>query len=226
LTAAWIHGVDVRRLDDLDIHVAFPKGGRIRKRDGLVVCQETLEASDLTIIDGIQVTTPLRTAFDCARWLRGAERVVVVDALTHAGLVTVDAIRGYIAGKRRLRNLRVAEQVLELVDSRAESPMETRLRVLLIESGLPRPVSQLNVRDTNGRFVARLDLAYEEAKVAVEYDGALHWKQRREDDRRRDRLRELGWVVLVYSADDYYGHRREIAEEVGRHLRRRGAILR
>jgi hypothetical protein len=224
LTAAWLHGADVRHRDDLDIHVGFPKGTRIRNRKGLVVCQETLDPSDIVVIDGIQVTTPLRTAFDCARWLRGVERVVVLDSLTHARVTSVEELGVYIAGKRRLRNLRVAEQVLQLVDPLAESPMETRLRMLLIESGLPRPISQLNVFDSRGSFVARLDLAYERAKVAVEYDGAHHWDQRRGDDRRRDRLRELGWVVLVYSSADYYGRRTEIAPEVARHLRARGAF--
>jgi hypothetical protein len=223
LTGAWLHGVDVRREDDLDVYVSFPKGSRIRRRPGLRICQETLADSDVMVIDGLRVTTPLRTAFDCARWLRGVERVVVVDALAHARLVSVEEIRHYIAGKRRLRNLRRAEHILSFADPLAESPMETRLRVLLIESGLPPTASQYVVLDRQGQFVARLDLAYVAEKVAVEYDGALHWEQRREDDRRRDRLRELGWVVLVYSASDYYGHRETIAGEVARHLRHRAA---
>jgi hypothetical protein len=218
LTAAWLHGVDVRRIDDLDIHVGFPPGTRVRRRAGLDVCQETLAESDVVIVDGLRVTSPLRTAFDCARWLRGAERVVVLDALTHSRLVSVDEIAAYIAGKRRLRNLRVAEKVLHLVDPLAESPMETRLRLLLIDAGLPRPTSQFNVFDDRGRFVGRLDLAFEKQKVAVEYDGAQHWEERRHDDRRRTRLRELGWVILVYSSSDYYGRRQEIVSEVARHL--------
>jgi hypothetical protein len=220
VTAAWIHGTDVRRIDDLDIHVGFPPGTRIRKRPGLVVCQETLADSDVMIIDGLRVTTPLRTAFDCARWLRGVERVVVLDALAHARLVTVEEIASYIAGKRRLRNLRVAARLLPLVDPLAESPMETRLRIMLGDAGL-RPISQLNVFDGNGDLVGRLDLAFEREKVAVEYDGAQHWEDRRHDDRRRARLRELGWIVLVYSASDYYGRRDEILAEVVRNLRSR-----
>jgi hypothetical protein len=220
LTAAWIYGADVRREDDLDVHISCPKGGRIRSRNGLHASQETLEHADITVIDGVRVTTALRTAFDCARWLRGVERVVVVDALAHAQLVAIAEIRDYIVGKRRLRNLRRAEYVLDLADPLAESPMETRIRVLLVEWGLPRPVSQLSVYDHEGTFVGRLDLAFPNAMVAVEYDGAMHWEQRRADDRRRDRLRDLGWVVLVYSAEDYYGRRDSICTEVARQLRR------
>src|SRR3954451_7940586 len=90
-----------------------PKGKRLRKRPGLAVCQETLDEDDWMQIDGVRVTTPLRTTFDCLRLLRGVERVVVADALTHAGLVTVDELRAYFATKRRLRNLRIAEQLLD-----------------------------------------------------------------------------------------------------------------
>jgi very-short-patch-repair endonuclease len=82
--------------------------------------------------------------------------------------------------------------------------METRTRLLLVAGGLPRPIAQHVVRDSDGRFVARLDLAYPDQRVAVEYDGAWHWQQRRADDRRRDRLRALGWVVLVVSAEDVF----------------------
>ena len=221
LTAAWVLGVDVRREDDLDVHVGFAKGRRIRKRDGLEVCQETLDESDWCLIDGVRVTTPLRTAFDCLRWLRRAEPVVVADALTHAGLTSVDDLRVYFASKRRLRNLRIGEALLELVDPKSESPMETRTRLVIITGGLPRPESQWEIHTPAGTFVARADFAYPEHKVAVEYDGAWHWAQRRADDRRRAAMRALGWVVLVYDADDIYGDPDRVVAEVAAALRSR-----
>ena len=221
LTAAWLHGVDVRRQDDLDVHVSFAKGRRTRNRPGLVVCQETLHPDDITAIDGLRVTTPLRTAFDCLRWLRGAERLVVADALTHAELVTVEEIRRYFAGKRRLRNLRIGEGLVDDIEPLTESPMETRSRMLLVDSGLRRPKAQVNIFDARGMLVARLDLAYPEHKVAVEYDGADHWNQRRHDDRRRDAARRLGWVVIVLSADDVYKTPEATVAQVAAALRSR-----
>lgn len=223
LTAAMIFGADVRRLDDLDVHVGFAEGERIRKRPGLDVCQETLDPDDITLVGGVQITTPLRTAFDCLRLLRGAERLVVADALTHIGLVSVDELRAYFASKRRLRNLRIGERLLDLVEPLTESPMETRLRVVLLDGGLPAPQPQHEVRNPAGRLLGRLDLAYPEAKLGVEYDGADHWKQRREDDRRRTAIREYGWEVLVYSADDVYKTPIATSGEVARHLRARTA---
>src|SRR3954453_10182200 len=70
LTAAWAFDVDVRRLDDLDVHAGFPKGKRARKRAGLAVPKEPRAPSDIADVGGMPVTTPVRTAFDCLRWLR------------------------------------------------------------------------------------------------------------------------------------------------------------
>lgn len=204
LTAAWVSGVDVRRFDDTDVHVGFPKGRRIRPRAGLVVCQETLDPTDIVDIQGVRVTTPVRTAFDCLRWLRAVEGIVVADALTHAGLVDLSQLAAYFASKRRLRNLRIGERLLQFVEPLTESPMETRLRMLLINGGLSRPEAQHEVRDHLDSFIGRLDLAYPNVRLGVEYDGADHWKQRRADDRRRAAIRACDWEVCVFSADDIY----------------------
>jgi len=221
LTAAWVHGADVRREDDLDVHVGFPKGRRLRPRDGLVVCQETLDEADWVEIDGVRVTTPLRTTFDCMRWLRGTERIVVADALTHAGLVTLQELRTYFSSKRRLRNLRIAELLIDSIEPLTESRMETWLRCTLVDGGLPRPVAQHNIFRADGSFIGRADLAYPEQKVVVEYDGAWHWAQRRDDDRRRTAMRLAGWEVLVFDAADVFGDPERVVRDVWAALRAR-----
>lgn len=221
LTAAWVLGADVRRMDDLDVQVGFAKGERIRSRPGIDVCQETLDDADIVVIDGIRLTNPVRTVFDCLRWLRAPEGLVVADALTHLGLLSVDELRAYFAGKRRLRNLRIGERLVDLIEPLTESPMETRMRIALIDGGLPRPRPQHEVHRAHGGFVGRLDLAYPEAGLGVEYDGADHWKQRREDDRRRAAIRACGWEVLVFSADDVFKTPWAMCAEVRNQLRRR-----
>lgn len=214
LTAAWIWGADVRRADDLDVHASFPRGGRVRSRAGLRVCQETLATKDIWQLRDVAITSPTRTAFDCLRLLRGDDRVVVADALTHLGRTTTAELRTYFAGQHRLRNLRIGAALLDDVEPLAESPMESRTRLAIVQAGLPRPLAQYDVRAPSGVFVARVDLAYPDLRIAIEYDGAWHWKQRRDDDRRRDALRALGWTVLVYSADDVYGSPDRIASDV------------
>jgi very-short-patch-repair endonuclease len=129
---------------------------------------------------------------------------MVADALTHLRRTTVDEVGRYFQTHRRRRNVRRGELLVKAVEPLSESPMETRLRVSLIDGGLPRPVAQYELRDPLGAFIARLDLAYPQHRVAVEYDGAWHWARRRDDDRRRDAARALGWVVIVVSAEDLF----------------------
>ena len=221
LTAAWIYQADVRREEDLDVHVGFPEGKRIRSRPGLVVSQETLQPRDIWMIDGVAVTSPVRTAYDCLRLLRGRERLVVADALTRLEVTSVEELRGYFATQRRMRNLRIAERLLDDIEPKSESPMETRLRLVIVEGGLPRPVAQWEVKNAAGVVLWRLDLAYPVERIAIEYDGAWHWKQRRDDDRRRAALRALGWDVHVFDADDVYGDPDRVVHEIRTALRAR-----
>lgn len=222
LTAAWLYGADVRHRDDLAVHAFLPRDGRIRSRDGLDVSETTVAATDVVQLDGIALTSPTKTAADCLRQLRETESIVVTDALTHLGLTTVDEIRGYLAALHRVRNCRLAERRLALVEPATESPMETRLRLLLMRAGLPRPTPQWVLRTPGGAFVARLDFAWPDARVAIEYDGADHWQQRRHDDRRRAQARTLGWHVDVVSADDYWGAPAEVVAMVRSALAARG----
>lgn len=204
LTCAWMHGVDPwDKRNDL-VWVGSPTGRRPRARAGCHVREMSVAPDDLCLVDGILMTVPVRTAYDCARWLARIEGVVVADALAHVGLIDRDELHAYVQSHRGVRNVRQADQVVELMDPRSESAMESRVRVFLSDAGLPRPESQVDVFDGDGRFVARLDFAYTREKVAIEYDGAWHWEQRRNDDRRRDALRALGWTVIVLSADDLY----------------------
>jgi hypothetical protein len=94
-------------------------------------------------------------------------------------------------------------QVCALADGLAGSPQETRLRLLVLRSGLPAPVAQHRVM-SGGREIARVDFAWPGRKVAVEYDGLWHAEpgQFAKDRRRLNRLREAGWTVVFVTAAD------------------------
>jgi hypothetical protein len=169
-----------------------------------MVREITVDESDLNLVGGLRMTNPLRTAFDCGRWLSLVEATVVADALSNARLFTRDDLAAYRLSHPGLRGVRQVDRVGDLMDAKSESPMETRVRLLLVLSGLPRPEVQLVILDRARRFVARADLGYDAARLLVEYDGAFHWEQRRADDRRRDAMRVLGWTVIVVSREDYY----------------------
>jgi Protein of unknown function (DUF559) len=204
LTAAWLYGIDVQDRRQGLIWYGCRTGRKLRTRPGCLCREITIEDADLQFIDGIYVTTPLRTVFDCGRWLSLVEAVVVADALMHAELVSPAQLALYTTSHRRLRGVRQIDRVIELAEPKSESPMETRVRLLIVLAGYPQPTAQLIIRDLAGRIIARADLGYEAARLLIEYDGALHWGQRRADDRRRDAMRALGWDVLVVSSEDYY----------------------
>lgn len=219
LSACTAWGIDVRRADDRLVYVGFAEQVP-RKRAGLVLRELLLRPDEVVVRDGWLVTTPVRTAFDCARWLPLVEAVVVVDALCHAGLLRLSELTRFAATHPGIRWVTRIARVVDISEPLSESPMETRLRLLLVLAGLPRPRAQLVIRDITGAFLGRVDLVYEAQRLVIEYDGAEHWTQRRADDRRRDRLRTNGWTVLVYSAEDYFQNPHTITAQVAAELRK------
>jgi hypothetical protein len=107
-----------------------------------------------------------------------------------------------------MARVRRLASVLALAAPGAESPMETRLRLALVRAGLPVPVLQHRVSDRAGALVARLDLAYVESRLGIEYDGDCHLDPIvvRKDLLRQNALRALGWTLLRFTADDVLRH--------------------
>ncbi|SEM39347.1 Protein of unknown function [Rhodococcus maanshanensis] len=135
----------------------------------------------------------------------------------------VSAIAERHPGARGLVQLR---RVLDLVDGGAESPPETRTRLLIVRDGLPRPETQILVRDGSGRVVARSDLGWESWRVLVEYDGDHHWLDERQRSRDIDRaadLEALGWAVIRVSAELLRDRPDVVLERVRAKLRMAGA---
>ena len=97
-----------------------------------------------------------------------------------------------------------AREACALADGLAQSPPETRVRLLLHRSGLPAPAAQYRVVDGDGHFVARVDFGWPELKVALEYDGRWHAEpgQFAKDRRRLNRLTAAGWRVIFVTAED------------------------
>ncbi|MEV3902668.1 DUF559 domain-containing protein [Mycobacterium sp. NPDC050551] len=188
---------------------------------GIVLHADALAPDEVTNVRGIPVTTPARTAFDLGRRGDLATAVVRLDALMRATGVKssdVDALAERHRGARGLMQLREA---LELADAGAESPQETRVRLLLAGAGLPTPHTQVEVHDRHGYFVARLDIAWPQWKVAVEYDGVQHWtdgRQRTRDIDRHAELEALGWRIIRVGADMLRNRPRVILERTRRAL--------
>ncbi len=109
-------------------------------------------------------------------------------------------------------------RTLPAVEEPAESPMETRLRWLLLQAGLPRPQVQTDLRDADGRFVGRADLYYRTARLVIEYDGANHRDRLVEDNRRQNLLLNAGFRLLRFTAADIHQRPDVVTSQVQRAL--------
>lgn len=217
-TAARLHGLDLaapRRPE-----VIVPPDLEIADRIQATVRRVELHPTDLAWCRGFPATSPLRTAFDLAGRLPLVEGVVAIDLALHAGLIDLEEFAGYVGGHARRPGVVRARQVLAHAEPRSESPMESRLRMLLVLAGLPRPLAQVDLLTPEGGFAGRADLFYPEAQVAVEFDGENHRDRLVSDDRRQNRIADLGITLLRYTTPDLSERRTAIVAEVSAALRR------
>ena len=167
---------------------------------GVVVHSYELADDEVRKVSGMRVTTAARTAFDIGRGLPAAKAIPILDALFNAtGIKPADviAVADRHPGARGIRRLRAS---LEPADGGAESPQETRVRLLLANAGLPKAEKQIEFRELR----IRVDMGWREWKVAVECDGVQHWSdryQRSSDIERIAPLETAGWVVVRVSAE-------------------------
>jgi hypothetical protein len=203
-SAAVLWGVELAGPWD-DVEVTEPAGAHPRRIAGLRVRRAELPLDHRWARAGVPVTTPEATAVRLAGALPGDEAVIAVDRMVSSGIVDLAPVRALAAVQRGPGSAR-ARTACDLADGLAESPPETRLRLLIHRSGLPRPVAQHWVFDSRGARIARADFAWPELKIALEYDGLWHAdpQQFAKDRRRLNRLREAGWTVVFVTAADMH----------------------
>jgi hypothetical protein len=172
---------------------------------GLQLHRDAVEADEIEIIGGVAATSPTRTALDLGCWYPTTTAVAGIDALaaaTEIKAADVDSLSQRYAGRRGIAG---ARRAAELFDAGSQSPKESWLRVVLIEAGLPRPQTQIPVLDEFGSAFAYLDMGWEDVKVAVEYDGEQHRRDRQQyswDIRRRELIERRGWALVRVVAGD------------------------
>lgn len=200
-SAAALHGskwVDAMTVVDLIHH-------NRHRQPGIRVHEERIEEDEITVVDGILVTSASRTALDLGCWYPTTAAVAGIDALareTRIKAADVELLAQRYPGRRGIVR---AREAIALFDGGSQSPKESWLRVVLTQAGLPPPQTQIRVVDDLGDPVAYLDMGWEDLKVAVEYDGDHHRSDRRQygwDIRRSEMLQRLGWIVVRVVAGD------------------------
>ena len=217
-TAAAAYGFDIQ--DTADLHVLTPPGHQLRNGDGLVVHRR--DGAPLTMVRGRPATAAAWTAVEVARSLRRPRALATLDAALRTG--TCDRRRLVTAAARQAgrRGIVAVRELIPLADPRAESPMESEVRLVMHDGGLPAPELQYEIVDLSGRRW-RLDFAWPDLCVAVEYDG-FDWHSDRErfqrDRQKRAALNEMEWSLLSVVSDDVRVRSRDMLRRIETALER------
>lgn len=202
------------RSDEL-LEIAVPRNATPPKVAGIKGRRLNEDRARTWRIAGAYVVDPVAAVFSCAGGLTLDQAVKAIDALLTESTNYPRRVSGFPSINRAEIAARLAEwrrfpgratilAALEFAREKVESPKETETRLLIVRSGLPEPEVQHEVFD-DGLFIARIDLAYPELKIAIEYEGDGHRTDRdqwRRDIQRQRDLEDRGWIVIRLTQAD------------------------
>ncbi|MFE4833042.1 hypothetical protein ACFRAU_00010 [Arthrobacter sp. NPDC056691] len=220
--------------NDWRIHVARRRGFSVPRRANVVGHLLTLLPDEVVEYDGVRLTSPARTWLDLASQLSLEELVVAGDSLvcSHGSdfprprepKCTVEDLHAMVARHPGIRGVRKARAAVELIRVGSDSQPETRMRLAIVNGGLPEPVLNFVLRNVYGAPVLWPDAAYPAQRVALQYEGAHHnaADQYLRDIRRADIAAEYGWLEVRVSRFHLTGDRPAVVSKVRAALESRG----
>jgi very-short-patch-repair endonuclease len=203
-------------------HVTVAKREDRRQRQGVRCHVAAIAASEVRVVEGVRFSCPERLFVELAPLLGLVDLVAVGDWLVRHRHTTCSALVEFCLTSSD-PHADAAQRAAAHVRDRVDSPMETRLRMLLVLASLPEPEVNRTIRDENGTVLMRVDLSYPGARLAIEYDGRHHVQLERQWERdveRRDDLDD-SWRMLTVTSKGIYKNPEETIERVWRALRRR-----
>lgn len=202
-SAARIHGLYLpARLESSEtVHVTAVSPARAPRTKGVASRQVEAGRTAVGTCGSLPVISPVDTWCELAGTLSITELVEMGDGLVRRvrPLATMDELADAVsrsAGRRGSRKLRGA---FSRVRPGTDSRQETRLRLFIVDAGLPEPLVNVPIRNARGTFLALGDLVYPEWKILIEYDGGHHFaseEQGHHDVDRLDLLMADGWRVI------------------------------
>ena len=204
------------------VEVVHSRRGR---PNGIAIRSSRFRPDEVGEVRGVACTTAARTAYDLGRRLPVTMGIIRIDMLLNATDTSADSVINLVERYPGARGIRTLRRTLDLVDAGAESPQETRLRLLLVRAGLPRPTTQIPVADECGRVRRRIDMGWSNWAVGVEYDGEQHFSSAVDYENDIDRLEflaERGWTIVRVSSRQLRYERPAIVARVRRALERAG----
>jgi hypothetical protein len=208
-SAAVLHGLALyaARLDRVQVTRCERPGGKARTFTN--VHAAPIDSSEIVRVDGIKVTSVARTVADLSRALAFDGAVVTGDSALSQGLDSGELL-ACLSRMRRWPGVVRARRVAAFIDGRCESPGESRSRVAFAQTGIPAPEPQFEVFDGRGRFVGRVDFAWQALRTIGEFDGKIKYGRLApaaeqshdvvyQEKLREDALRDLGWQVVRWT---------------------------
>ncbi len=195
----------------------------VRSQAGIVISQERLGPGEIEELDGMRVTTLVRSlCFEMRYASDKREAAVLLDMAAYSDLVSIEEAAIYALAHPGWTGIPQCRDALSLADENSWSPWESRLRIVwVVDGGFPRPWTNCPVFDRYGCHLGTPDLLDEEAGLAIEYDGAHHQEhgQRRRDRDREQAFRGVGLEYLTIMRGDF-ANRYVLAERLADARRR------
>jgi very-short-patch-repair endonuclease len=197
------------------VHISVFEPQRAPKLDGVETHELQARSQRVVLVDGMPAIGVEDTWAQLSTIISVTDLVVIADMLVtgdepYSGTEPPsdrDALERAIARRTRLRGVRSLREALSMTRYGSLSPQETRLRLLLVQSGLPQPALNYRVRTPGGDLRGMVDLAYPAERIAIEYLGDHHRTDRdlfRDDIERRERFADIGWSMLFVTARDLH----------------------
>ncbi|WP_344773029.1 hypothetical protein [Nocardioides panacisoli] len=221
VSAARLHGVPIPVVPDE--HVSVLDRRHRRERAG-IRCHLASTSAQVREVRGVRVSGVEQMFVELGELLTLVDLVVVGDHLVRTGRTTPARLREFCA-RASGSGARPARAAAAYVRERVDSPMETRLRMLIVLGGLPEPDVNLAIRDQDGMVLRRHDLRYRRSRTVIEYDGRHHIEREHQweaDLDRREETENDGDRVIIVVASGIYGDPGRTLARIWRVLRERG----
>ncbi|WP_251045106.1 endonuclease domain-containing protein [Arthrobacter sp. ISL-5] len=213
LTAAELSSLPRRRQKEAQqmYHVIRPEGAAHLNRPHVIVHRMKLYEDEVTVLDGIPITTPERTWLDLAEMLSVDELVVAGDSCVRVPraelegrdmpLCSLDDLQRMIDRHKGKRGIRKAKEAIKLIRVGSDSPQESLLRLAMKRAGLPEPELNVPIIDDDGTRHHQPDLSYRKYRIGIEYEGEHHGDEGQivRDIARSERYESLGWTEVRIS---------------------------
>jgi very-short-patch-repair endonuclease len=208
ISAAVERGAPVWCISLDEVHLTRTDGKTGRREAGVVHHRGHMPEDHVEHVNGLPLSAPARCAIEVTTMTTVEPALVTVNGMLHAGMLSSGQLAAMAQSLKHWPDSLNTALVIRLCDARIESVGETRFDFLCWSQHLSRPTPQVKVRDEFGQVVARVDFAWPDLGVFVEFDGKEKYRRfRRENEsleeflmrekKREERICQVtGWVCI------------------------------